>query len=365
MMELVVRAPGSRRPTLRRWFPLLLLLGSLFFHPDQSACAGSPVVKAILFYSPTCPHCHRVITEDLPPLMDTYGDQLQIVAVDVSTPGGQELYQAAVARYSIPAARQGVPTVVIGDVVLVGDVEIPEQFPGLVQTGLAQGGVDWPDIPGLREALGELPEETAAPPASPMQNLNRDPVGNGLSVVVLVGMIVSVAYVTVRLLARRFRPSRARGGRAIPYLSLIGVGTAGYLAAVEWSGNPAVCGPIGDCNAVQASPAAMLMGVFPVAWVGVTGYVTILVVWLYGRRRGGRTEDLSGRAVLAMAGVGTLYSIYLTYLEPFVIGATCAWCLASAVIMTLILLAASAAIRRPIRPPASRAAPGARQTPTI
>jgi uncharacterized membrane protein len=32
---------------------------------------------------------------------------------------------------------------------------------------------------------------------------------------------------------------------------------------------------------------------------------------------------------------GTLFSIYLTFLEPFVIGATCAWCLSSAVIMTI------------------------------
>ena len=34
---------------------------------------------------------------------------------------------------------------------------------------------------------------------------------------------------------------------------------------------------------------------------------------------------------------GTLFSIYLTFLEPFVIGATCAWCLASAVILTLLM----------------------------
>jgi uncharacterized membrane protein len=34
----------------------------------------------------------------------------------------------------------------------------------------------------------------------------------------------------------------------------------------------------------------------------------------------------------------TLFSIYLTALEPFVIGATCAWCLSSAVIVTLLLM---------------------------
>ena len=39
-----------------------------------------------------------------------------------------------------------------------------------------------------------------------------------------------------------------------------------------------------------------------------------------------------------MTAGGVLFSIYLTFLEPFVIGATCAWCLSSAVIMTLLLL---------------------------
>jgi uncharacterized membrane protein len=39
--------------------------------------------------------------------------------------------------------------------------------------------------------------------------------------------------------------------------------------------------------------------------------------------------------------VGVLFSIYLTYLEPFVIGATCAWCITSAIAMTLILWAAT------------------------
>jgi len=35
---------------------------------------------------------------------------------------------------------------------------------------------------------------------------------------------------------------------------------------------------------------------------------------------------------------GTLFSVYLTFLEPFVIRATCAWCLTSAILMTALLL---------------------------
>ena len=33
---------------------------------------------------------------------------------------------------------------------------------------------------------------------------------------------------------------------------------------------------------------------------------------------------------------GTIFSAYLTFLEPFVIGATCGWCLVSAVMMATI-----------------------------
>jgi uncharacterized membrane protein len=39
-----------------------------------------------------------------------------------------------------------------------------------------------------------------------------------------------------------------------------------------------------------------------------------------------------------MALFGTVFSIYLTYLELFVIKAVCIWCLSSAVIMALLML---------------------------
>jgi uncharacterized membrane protein len=42
--------------------------------------------------------------------------------------------------------------------------------------------------------------------------------------------------------------------------------------------------------------------------------------------------------VFGLALAGTLFSLYLTYLEAFVIEAICAWCLTSAVVITLLLL---------------------------
>jgi thiol-disulfide isomerase/thioredoxin len=109
--------------------------------------ADEPVVQAVLFYSTTCPHCHYVITEVLVPMVDDYGEQLQILGVDTSQPDGGQLYQAAIERYQIPRQRQGVPTLIVNDIVLVGSGEIPEKFPSLVEEGLATGGIEWPDRP--------------------------------------------------------------------------------------------------------------------------------------------------------------------------------------------------------------------------
>ncbi|MBS3753330.1 MAG: hypothetical protein KGY46_08075 [Anaerolineales bacterium] len=45
-----------------------------------------------------------------------------------------------------------------------------------------------------------------------------------------------------------------------------------------------------------------------------------------------------------LTGFGTFFSMYLTFLEPFVIGATCAWCLTSFLIITAQLWISTALI---------------------
>jgi thiol-disulfide isomerase/thioredoxin len=129
------------------WFVcvIIVLLGLLV-----SCCASGrdgAVVHAILFYSPTCPHCHQVMDQDLPPLEKKYGKQLQVLEVDTSTPEGRELFYATLAHFQIDSA--GVPLMVVGDIVLRGSREIPQYLPTLIEHGLEQGGVDWPPIPGF------------------------------------------------------------------------------------------------------------------------------------------------------------------------------------------------------------------------
>jgi len=119
----------------------------------------------------------------------------------------------------------------------------------------------------------------------------------------------------------------------VPVLSVIGIGVSIYLGFVETSGTEAVCGPVGDCNTVQQSQYATIFGVH-IGILGIIGYAILLGSWIVARIGKSRTTDLGALVAAAIAVGGTVFSVYLTFLEPFVIGATCMWCLTSALAIT-------------------------------
>jgi Predicted membrane protein len=279
-----------------------------------------------------------VISEHLPPLQQRYGDQLQILMIDVDQAQGAALYRHAIAVYAIPETRRGVPTMIISDTVLVGSVEIPQRLPGLIETLLARGGSDWPPIPGLADLLATVPTSAPAAPTLPPATAEtppflRDLPANALAVVVLIGMLLTVMWAGITW-SRPDKPLTRWRDRSIPLLTIGGMAVAAYLTFIETTGAPALCGPVGDCNAVQQSEFARLFGIIPVGAAGIAGYGAILAVWVAAHSKAG-ARMAPVLPVLAL--IGVLVSIYLTFLEPFVIGATCLWCLTSAVILTGLL----------------------------
>jgi len=126
-------------------------------------------------------------------------------------------------------------------------------------------------------------------------------------------------------------------GWLIALAGLAGLADAIYMAYVEVAGTEAFCGTVGDCNSVQQSSYAILFGVIPVGVLGVAGYAAIFVTLIVIQEGNGYLSDLAQIALLGMTLFGTVFSTYLTFLEPFVIGATCVWCLTSAVLMMLTL----------------------------
>jgi uncharacterized membrane protein len=265
---------------------------------------------------------------------------------------------------------------VVEDKVLVGSDEIPEQLPGLIAAYLDQGGVAWPDIPGLEgliakafvtqtetPAVSETPQAEASITPVPTQpqptptatevppflfsfessqklltNFNSDQPANSIALVVLVGMVLTVAIVPFAIARPLLAPVRGAVTWLIPLLSLAGLAIAAYLSYVEVQEVSAVCWPIGECNLVQQSEYAWVGGVLPVGVLGLAGYVGILLAWLASRVKLCWLSKLAAAGIIGMALFGTLFSILLTFLEPFVIGATCVWCLASAVLITVIFI---------------------------
>ncbi|MEQ1821169.1 MAG: thioredoxin domain-containing protein [Fimbriimonadaceae bacterium] len=120
--------------------------------------------------------------------------------------------------------------------------------------------------------------------------------------------------------------------RFLKYLSLIlplgGLFVAGYLAIKYATGGEIACGKSGGCGEV-ALWVKEHAGDFPVAYVGVFGYVLLLGLGVYGLIKG----KPHAKPGLILSGLGLLASVGLMSLSLFVIKAECKWCIASALIM--------------------------------
>ena len=118
-------------------------------------------------------------------------------------------------------------------------------------------------------------------------------------------------------------------------LAIVGIGVATYIAIAESGGGAPKCiAGGGGCETVANSQYSHLAGI-NVAVIGIVGYVVLLACAILPGDPG-----RFGGFLTALVGFG--FSVYLTYLELFVIDAICQWCVASAVLMTLSLALAAA-----------------------
>jgi uncharacterized membrane protein len=118
-------------------------------------------------------------------------------------------------------------------------------------------------------------------------------------------------------------------------LAVVGIGVAIYITIADaQSGSPVCLAGGHGCATVAKSRYSHLAGI-DVSVFGIFGYVLIGAAALL-------PGDLGrfGGFLLALIGFG--FSVYLTYLEVFVIDAICQWCVASAIVMTLQLVVTAA-----------------------
>jgi uncharacterized membrane protein len=120
-------------------------------------------------------------------------------------------------------------------------------------------------------------------------------------------------------------------------VSLAGVFVALYLMLYKLGYIGTLVCAVGSCETVQTSRWATLLG-FPVATWGVAFYVVVLAVSLYGLTDAMADSRRVSQALVVMTGTGVLFSIWLTYLELFVIHAICQWCVVSAILVTVLFV---------------------------
>jgi uncharacterized membrane protein len=288
-----------------------------------------------------------------------------MLLVDVTVAVGGQFFEATTEALAI--GSNGVPRLIVSNQVMIGSADIPNRLPGLIDQGLAGEGIDWPLLPGMEEVVAALPVPTPTTtttttitvvptttatattvPVTPTtevavaatlplggdveRGFGDDPAGTAVAIVVLVLLVAVLVWIW--LVSRRDDlPYRARG--LVPFLVLLGIVIAAYLTYVELGGAEAVCGPVGDCNVVQESDYSTVAGV-PNGTLGLAGYLGIGLLWLLSRRPSGRRSDLARVGVATMAAGGVAFSAWLTFAEAFLIHATCAWCIGSALVIAAL-----------------------------
>jgi uncharacterized membrane protein len=121
---------------------------------------------------------------------------------------------------------------------------------------------------------------------------------------------------------------------AAALVALAGIAVSTYIAIAESGGGAPKCVVGGGgCETVANSKYSELAGI-NVAVIGILGYAFLLIAALLPGDPG-----RFGGFLTALIGFG--FSLYLTYLELFVIDAICQWCVVSAVLMALALAVAA------------------------
>lgn len=121
---------------------------------------------------------------------------------------------------------------------------------------------------------------------------------------------------------------------SILILALIGFTDAAFLFAKRLSGGPIPCFITTGCDEVSKSPYSVMFGV-PLSLWGVLFYLgTGFLALLYAD-----TKNLFvGKLIPVATTLGFLSSCYFIYVQKFLIGAFCIYCLLSAFVSTILFI---------------------------
>lgn len=310
----------------------ILILTSAAWSADQA------LVRGIIFSAPQCQSCADFEAYLLPPLIERYGKSLEFAQFDITQSPGEKIYQAARKIYPIEQWNSEI-TILIGKRAIHGldaiALTIGDHFSDLINDETAR---NWPKLPelanflstGIKDFQAQATKIITSAPEDWRSRFLHDPVANSLAVLVLLIMLVVLIHNLIRLRQGASNPDLANF--ILPFILSAGMGISAYTAYAAIEDIKPMCGPIGDCVKVQASVYSRFFGI-PLGIFGILAYGTLLISDPIARRlspNGGGWRWLPWSIAL----FGFLFSLRLTTLEPFFIGATCLWCLGSALAMT-------------------------------
>ncbi len=117
-------------------------------------------------------------------------------------------------------------------------------------------------------------------------------------------------------------------------ISILGFADAVFLTAKYFSGEAPTCVLFSGCDIVTLSQYASLGGV-PIALLGSLFYLSVFVLTLLYIQTQSRIVP---KIMFLITGIGFLFTLYLVYLQAFVIDAFCVYCIFSATTSTLLFM---------------------------
>lgn len=334
---------------------ILLIFSFLFSHAIQVSAQSEEPITVVLFVSTDCPHCHNVLENTVKPLLIENKYNFQVVLINISIAGHNQ-FQNTIETLNIPAQLRGTPLLVIGDVYLVGDRQIPADLEKMLLEAQSKDNLLVPQVPDLKNipVLLELPSVILLDHSN-IDQLNND--GNleekqsftffwgwESIIISLTILLLSITFLIqiitlVRKNQIRFHYKKDTISLIYLILFLTGLSIAGYLSYSELFHKDVVCLGYSGCNTVQRSEYAYLFGFIPVAITGFFCYLVLTVLYLLNYLGVPSLQNIQKNipiAVFSILAFNNIVLLGLNLLEFVVLRALCLWCWAFA--LTNILL---------------------------
>jgi cytochrome c biogenesis protein CcdA len=105
--------------------------------------------QIFFFYAKSCSHCQAIYNDILSPFIDSNKDQVQLWALAVDNPANYEALIEIEEEYNVQSADRGLPTILIGDHLLIGEEQCLSELPDVLNNLLGQSEIILPIAPGV------------------------------------------------------------------------------------------------------------------------------------------------------------------------------------------------------------------------